>query len=556
MTNCQDLCTAVKCQELEERIASLESIVGFLQATLVSHLSQDIPLAHDYDPPPPSVLFDIFPLPNGSYVLKVTVDGASDQDTLSLTAPSVLFDIFPVDDNKYDFKVTVNGETDSDTLVIPPPSVSFDISSQQEDKYDFKLTVNDETYEDSLTVTHPTLEPEEPEAPQSDLDINGSYFDGDLTITVSNGNSTDSVQINIPQNNSTTIVNNPNIETEIDNIKDILEQCCNDISAILNLLYNVRDEVTISVSGDSYNIICTEEEYKQQQDSPLIVPKTEITAQTINGNGLQGIASLISDLTTKVKEIDHRTCISQAPNFNFTSELPLSCEAALQNQTIEDYIAANPNLSWLQFLIDELRNNGVTGNNLKINNNYHIYLIYMLHLIHEQQKNIIAPVCELESQDTVAIVASDRVINRVRGKQLILHFVTLDNYPKRQANSSYRPVQIPSPIPNDQLDWMTNFESLRWHQGNLYAELELQNSSGDKINPPVSGFFENIAAADSYFNAVLGLTTFSEYNRKYHPNTSPPKVIPVQETRPYRAFVTFINSSGKAEVETKFQPIN
>ena len=520
MANCQDLCTAAKCQELEEKIEQLELDLALLRVRFDAHLLQPIPTAHDYDEPELLVGFDITPVGNGNYIFTSTVNGESDNDLLTINPPSVLLDIFETGEDTYNFKVTVDGESDEDTLII----------------------------------THPDLEIPEIEPPESNLNINGSYFDEDLTITISDGNSTDSVQINIPRNNSTTIVNNTNLENKIEDIKNVLEQCCNDINAILNLLNNVHDEVTINVSGQSYSMDCTFEEYDQQTNSPLLVPKSTTSVQTIQGNGLQGIASLISDLTGKIQEIAEKTCLNQDPAFNFTTELPFNCDPALQNQSLEDYLATNSNISWLTYLVNDLRSQGATGNNLKINNNYQIYLIYMLHLIHEQQKNLISPVCELESQDTVAVVASDRVINKVKGRQLILHFVTLDNYPKRQANSSYRPVQIPSPIPNDQLDWATHFENLRWFQGNLYAELELKDGSGNQVLPSVSGFFENQASADSYFDAVLNLTTLTEHNRKYHIHVSPTRIIPVQETRPYRAFVTFINASGQAEVEFKLSP--
>ncbi|MEO0934208.1 MAG: hypothetical protein AAFY21_10785, partial [Cyanobacteria bacterium J06641_2] len=138
---------------------------------------------------------------------------------------------------------------------------------------------------------------------------------------------------------------------------------------------------------------------------------------------------------------------------------------------------------------------------------------------------------------------------------LIIHFVTLDNYPKRKSNSSYRPVQIPSPIDIETLDWETHFENLRWEQGNLFCELELQDSEGQKVRPPVSGYFKNESSAFAYFDQVLLLTTLSEYNRKSHSQTNPKRLITEKTTRPYAAFVTYIDESGKAETEKKFKPV-
>lgn len=560
MANCQDLCTAEKCRQLEQKIENLELDLALLREVVNGHLLQPIPLAHNYNPPsynppPPFVTLDIFQTGENTYVFKVGVDGNFDEDTLVLEELTAFFNVTEISPDNFLIGLTLNGELYEDYLRIQPPNLAFDIFPTGTDSYNFQIRINEEYDEDTLTITHPQIEL--PEPIQSDLNINGSYFDERLTITVSNGNSTDSFQVTIPQGNeiinNNTIVDNTDLENQIDDLKNILQQCCNDIVAILNLLNVVKDEVTVTVSGNSYTIDCSYEEYEQQEDSPLFVPKLEITDQTIQGNGLQGIASLIVELIDKVKGLDSRVCQNFYPTFDFTTELPLSCDSSLQNQTIEEYLQTNPNLSWLQYLIDDLRSQNVQGNNLKINNNYHVYLIYMLHLIHEQQKNIISPICKLETQDTVAVVASERVINKVQGKQLIIHFVKTADYPKRTANSPYWKVQIPSPI--DTLDWDTHFVNMSWQRGNLYCELELQDGNNNKINPPVSGFFQDQASADSYFDSILALTTFSQRNRKYHPNTNPQKNIQQQTTRPYRAFVTFIDSDGNVIVESKYQPI-
>jgi hypothetical protein len=48
--SCDNLCTAAKCQELENRIGALQQALELLEASFEAHTNQDIPEAHDYQP--------------------------------------------------------------------------------------------------------------------------------------------------------------------------------------------------------------------------------------------------------------------------------------------------------------------------------------------------------------------------------------------------------------------------------------------------------------------------------------------------------------------------
>lgn len=128
-----------------------------------------------------------------------------------------------------------------------------------------------------------------------------------------------------------------------------------------------------------------------------------------------------------------------------------------------------------------------------------------------------------------------------------MHFVSLDNYPKRQANSSYRQIQIPGA--KDKYDWKENFKNLRWVQGNQYAEMSLVG-----YKSKVSGWFEDIDAADSYFDKVLSLTTAEQENRSYPKHLNPKANISKRVTRPYRAFIESVNDAGQAICHVKYVP--
>ena len=51
--SCSDLCTAAKCQELENRIGALEQALELLEAAFEAHTQQDIPEAHGLTLPEP-----------------------------------------------------------------------------------------------------------------------------------------------------------------------------------------------------------------------------------------------------------------------------------------------------------------------------------------------------------------------------------------------------------------------------------------------------------------------------------------------------------------------
>lgn len=155
--------------------------------------------------------------------------------------------------------------------------------------------------------------------------------------------------------------------------------------------------------------------------------------------------------------------------------------------------------------------------------------------------------CKLEPTEVVSIVASDKVTTNAKGKLLVLHFVQLDNYPKRARGSTYWQVQIPAA--RDEYVWEDDFLNLRFSRGNCYAELRF-----NEFKNPVSGFFKTKIAADNYFDKVLGLTTATQKNRVYSEFKTPQTAIVEQITRPYRAFIEQVNADGRAECLIKYVP--
>ena len=156
--------------------------------------------------------------------------------------------------------------------------------------------------------------------------------------------------------------------------------------------------------------------------------------------------------------------------------------------------------------------------------------------------------------EIVPVHVGYRVDKSTRGRHLILHFVDFDNYPKRSVNSSYRPIQIPLPIDNTQLNWDRHFKDMIWEQGNLYCELVLKDDNNIEFTPPVSGFFSTIEKAEECFSKILNVTTLNLAAIKHHPSSNPKTRISVKSTRPYRAFVMDVNQDNKTICELKLVP--
>lgn len=115
-------------------------------------------------------------------------------------------------------------------------------------------------------------------------------------------------------------------------------------------------------------------------------------------------------------------------------------------------------------------------------------------------------------------------------------------------------MQIPCPL--DAYDWLTHFDSLRWQRGEQYAYLSLLDPSGRRIKQDIKGYFRSKQDADAYFNSVLNLTQCTEYRRGY-PDMTNKKLSPIeQETRIYRAFVSFIQyPEGKPVAKQCYKPV-
>ena len=466
---CPDLCTAAKCEELEARISALEQALELVEAAFEAHVSQDIPEAHNYIPDPSVGLF----FNEGILQVFVGVDGRFTSDRVAIALDTfVAFDIFPIEDDRWEFVVTVNGDSDSDVLSIelpeekPPSNLQIDGSFQENTLF---ITVADGESQDTAQIEIPL--PEANEHSSSNLSLSASYFGNILTISVADGESSDTAQVFIDPE-STTFVINEGDEVNCDNLS-------NDIN---NLSNNITQEIQ---------------------------------------NCCSQILAAIDNLEFQVQQVEREITIDISDTINSDYQ----CVEDTETQTIQ------PQLTPTSY-----GNKGLLG--------LHEHLKIMSRNLDE----IFKPLCDVQNETVVSIVASPKYVTNVKDKVLILHFVTLDNYPKRQAGSYPRPIQIPGAKEN--YDWLTDFLNLRWFTGNQYAELELQG-----YGAKVSGWFADNTAANNYFDAVLNLTTATEINRNFPNHSNPRTDIAVVETRPYRAFIESVDASGTAICHAKYVPV-
>jgi hypothetical protein len=184
--SCDNLCTAAKCAELEIRINALEAVVDFLMAELDAHKALDIPQAHNYEP---TVKLDVnYSNATHDLNIRIQVDNAADFASTDVD-PHV----------KSNLKLSGSFETDTltltvadgesqDTATIPIPieddhTVSVEVYDLDDGQFAIKVGVNDVFDEDSFSIL------------LSNLKLNGSYQNEQLTLTVADGISQDTTSI-------------------------------------------------------------------------------------------------------------------------------------------------------------------------------------------------------------------------------------------------------------------------------------------------------------------------------------------------------------------------
>ena len=536
---CPDLCTAAKCAELEQRIGALEQALELLEAAFEAHTKQDIPEAHNYisEPPPPSdpqVTVGVFELGNNQFGVSVTVDGSQGQDQFTIDIP--------------------------EPEPPPPPSdpqVNVDVINNGNNDFSIAITVDGIRDEDLLSIG--TIQGEQGERGERGL----------RGFTGKQGEPGEQGERGEP--------GEPGEMANCDNLaQDItveIENCCSQILgaisnlqgsliAIENTINSVEDYVTVDISGEvQSNFTC---DFETKSDSEELIPQYAVSTSktvSISSQGIQGLYEYLKIIADNLTTIHQDSCKAIDPISSIKlSDIYRYCDNSGINRSdfgsdyegqsrYEEAISAYFNDLLADSPYASLVANANGDTLIKAPNNWITAIRADFALIQGKINN--AAICDIdlkENPEVVSIVASDKVLDRYSGRTLVLHLVTFDNYPKRSSGSTYWQQQIPEA--KETYDWNNDFKDLVWQRGNLYCELYLVG-----IKDPVSGWFANKNAADSWFNAILELTTAIERNRKYHEQQTPLRSITANTVRPYRAFITSVNEAGQGICEIKYVPI-
>ena len=612
---CPDLCTAEKCRELEARIGELERALKLLEASFEAHTQQNIPEAHEYFPYVQVDLrildntmgvfvavderhgFDQIDLPNSEHVesnlklsglfesdkLYLTVADGESQDTAVIDIPHDRPDDYRperlrIHHDIYEGTLATVVELDnlqSNVATVDLPTINYLQVDAAIDSGTLAVNVTIDDLNDIATVDLPVFEP------FVVFDIfptaNNTFV---FQVSVNGVSDSDTLSIAIPDMNCDELFNKleqccDDIKSEIDNsrriitaeIDDAENNLINQIDAaqftLTNDIKTVEDYVTVDISGTIANGTC--EIIKDDDGEPLPIKQTvDLSIENYSGAGLVGINNALKLIEAKLTTILSNTCAAIEPDYevdlsefakNCNIDLPLREEYstdALWFNAVKSAIVGFGSGATLKLLSKSLRFTPGSPVTFAVTATASYIYKHLLDQTFSSSEISYNDICqkldELEDSDVVSLVASPKYVTNIDGKVLVLHFVTQDNYPKRQAGSSYRSIQIPGA--KEEYDWIDDFLDLRWLSGNQYAELQLEGYVAK-----VSGWFADKDAANSYFDAVLELTTAREVNRNLPDHSNPQTAIAANIWRPYRAFIESVDEGGRAICHAKYVPV-
>jgi hypothetical protein len=509
---------------------------------------------------------------NGSFqseVLTLTVADGESQDTATISIP--LPEI-----PKYEPQVRVDSDIYKGKLAI---SVLVDDASGitiiDLPKYEPQVQVDADIYKGKLAISVlvddasgiAIIDLPIEQHKKSNLRLDGSFQSDVLTLTVTDGESQDTATITI-------ILPDMNCDNLEQGLKDCCEQLTNLISGRFNNLDNqlanlenainveikqVYDEITVDITGLVDTDYACGFEYENGKPKPGY-PTASSSEITYTGKGFKGINESLQIVNANLRRMFDSVCESVQPPATLSfDDLYQYCDDSGIERT--DYPEGNAGKlayenaikAYLDSLLSESKYASLinsVNDNIILSAPQYWATNFLADFSLIQSKINNRKLCNLnkkEETDVVSIVASPKYVTNVEGKVLILHFVTLDNYPKRSRGSNYRQIQIPGA--KETYNWDVDFLNLTWLQGNQYAELEL-----NEYRAKVSGWFASKGAADTFFDKVLNLTIGTEKNRRYPEQKYSRTDIAIADTRPYRAFIESINESGQAICHVKYVP--
>ena len=316
MENCSNLCTAEKCAELEKQISdltlellALKIQLETLKIDLANHLTLDIPNAHKYNP---QLNFSLN-IENGWLYGDVYLDSTNASAQVQLPTPEVLVDVLDTGDNNFTIKVGVDGESDEDTFSInipenEPPNVLIDVLDTGENNFTIKVEVDGQFDEDNFSVTIPEVETDT--HVKSDLKGSGSFRDDTLTITIADGESSDTFQVSIPITDltSTTFITE-RVYMNCDELEQLIINLENNLT---NQLTNIANAVVIDINGEiDSEFECVEE--PDNQNPGQVNKVAQFQPVEYAGLGLVGLHQFLTIANTNLTSIYEGICVENEP---------------------------------------------------------------------------------------------------------------------------------------------------------------------------------------------------------------------------------------------------
>jgi predicted ATP-grasp superfamily ATP-dependent carboligase len=189
---CSDLCTAAKCEELEERIGRLEQALDLLQASFNAHISEAIPEAHDYQEPDVTVSLAV-----GGNTLKVfvKVGNKSDDEIIELPKSNLAGSAF-IEGQTLTISIA-DGQSEtvfSTNLPKDAPDVDVEIT-QNQGGATIKVSVNEISDQDVISFSEVI---EQIESSKSNL-AGTAFVEGQtLFISIADGESETVFSVDLP----------------------------------------------------------------------------------------------------------------------------------------------------------------------------------------------------------------------------------------------------------------------------------------------------------------------------------------------------------------------
>ncbi|MGK7949883.1 MAG: hypothetical protein AB4368_14135 [Xenococcaceae cyanobacterium] len=314
--NCPDLCTADKCRELEARIVQLEQAVNILNELIDNHLELDIPFAHDYNPSE---------LDLSNYVTRSEFNNhtATNIPDAHNYIPSINVDIFPQEDGNNILKIQVDGQSDEDSFQVPTynlDDIEFKVFNEGNGFFRLVLSIDNRDISDVIDIGE-LYNKEDPLT--SAVQIEGFYQNGGIFLSVASTGGVDTAFISLPEQDRGDVFITEEQETNVA-LSSLYDEESNSISISITVngksatttiqlpsmsldeITVLLEKITAILGGDTwqYNEQSKTVQYKIQPET-LIKTTGQASYSTDTDTGKELTVKNLIELNTAIASVDY-----------------------------------------------------------------------------------------------------------------------------------------------------------------------------------------------------------------------------------------------------------